>query len=261
MESEAMTPKERMAGYLGGQEVDRLPCVPLILNHAARVAGMEVSEHNRSGEAMGRAHVAAFRRYRQDMITIFTDTAVLAEEEARIPFVGPDNREGARLAGDYLAKRLQAGDKVALIGGIPSAFNAVQRRLGFEDAMKEGGMRVVASQAADWETDKANQVTSGILIEHPDLKAILCANDSMALGAVAALRAAGKLDQVKVVGFDNISAVQELMKEGHILCTVDQHADRIAVFGIQYALEILAKKSTPKDLKTKVDLIPAESVK
>ncbi len=189
------------------------------------------------------------------------DTAVLAEEEARIPFVGPDNREGARLAGDYLAKRLQAGDKVALIGGIPSAFNAVQRRLGFEDAMKEGGMRVVASQAADWETDKANQVTSGILIEHPDLKAILCANDSMALGAVAALRAAGKLDQVKVVGFDNISAVQELMKEGHILCTVDQHADRIAVFGIQYALEILAKKSTPKDLKTKVDLIPAESVK
>ena len=79
MSAEAMTPRERMAAYLGGEAVDRHPCVPLVLNHAARVAGMKVSEHNRSGEAMGRAHVAAFRRYRQDMITIFTDTALLAE--------------------------------------------------------------------------------------------------------------------------------------------------------------------------------------
>jgi uroporphyrinogen decarboxylase len=74
-----MTPKERMGAYLSGQPVDRLPTVPLILNHAARVAGMTVREHGRNGLKMGQAHVAAFRRYGQDMITIFTDTGVLAE--------------------------------------------------------------------------------------------------------------------------------------------------------------------------------------
>lgn len=74
-----MTPKERMGAFLTGQPIDRVVTVPLILNHAARVAGMTVREHGRNGLKMGQAHVAAFRRYRQDMITIFTDTSVLAE--------------------------------------------------------------------------------------------------------------------------------------------------------------------------------------
>lgn len=185
------------------------------------------------------------------------DAEVLAQEGVRIPFVGPDNREGARLAGEYLAKHLSPGDEVALLEGIPSAFNAQQRKLGFEDAMKAARAQIVASQSAQWETDKANQIVSAILNEHPQLKAILCANDSMALGAVAALKAAGKLDKVLVVGFDNITAIQELMKEGHVLCTVDQHADQIAVYGIEYALEILKTKGTPQDKKTPVDLRPA----
>jgi ribose transport system substrate-binding protein len=59
----------------------------------------------------------------------------------------------------------------------------------------------------------------------------------MALGAVAALKAAGKDPSVKVAGFDNISAVQQLIKEGKIVATADQHADQLAVYGIQYALE------------------------
>ena len=58
-----------------------------------------------------------------------------------------------------------------------------------------------------------------------------------------------------VIGFDNISAIQELMAKGKILCTVDQHADQIAVKGIQYALEILRTKATPADKETPVDLI------
>lgn len=74
-----MTPKERVGAFLGGQPIDRVVCAPLILNHAARVLGVKVSEHNRDGEMMGKAHLAAYRRYHQDMITIFTDTAVLAE--------------------------------------------------------------------------------------------------------------------------------------------------------------------------------------
>ncbi len=188
------------------------------------------------------------------------DDAVLAGQKIKLPFVGPDNRKGARRVGDYLAKQLKPGDKVAVIEGPPNAFNGQQRGLGFDDAMNAAGMKIVSSQSGYWETDKANQVAAAIITENPDLKAFLCANDSMALGAVAALRAAGKLDQVKVVGYDNISAVQTLLKEGKILATADQHADQIAVFGIEYALQLLKTKTAPADRETPVDLITAESL-
>lgn len=184
------------------------------------------------------------------------DQAVLDQSNVRFPFVGPDNRKGARAVGEYLARRLNSGDKVAIIEGAPNAFNAVQRKLGFEDAMKSANARIVSSQSGYWETDKANQVTAAILSENPDLKAILCANDSMALGAVAALRAAQRT-AVLVVGYDNIAAAQQLLKEGRLLATADQHADRLAVFGIEYALETLKTKTSPADRETPVDLVTA----
>lgn len=189
------------------------------------------------------------------------DDAVLADKRIKLPFVGPDNRKGAKMVGEYLAKKLKPGDPVVIIEGVPTAFNAVQRKLGFEDAMNAAGMKIVSSQSASWEMAKANQVAAAMVTEYPDLKAILCANDSMALGAVAALKAANKTEAVLVAGFDNISAVHDLVKEGKVLATADQHADQLAVFGIEYALEMLAKKSAPADRETPVDLVTAETLK
>jgi len=186
------------------------------------------------------------------------DAETLKREGVGIPFVGPDNRRGARLAGDYLAGHLRKGDKVAIVEGRPGAFNAIQRRLGFEDAMKAAGMEIATSQSAYWETDRAYKLANHIYNTYgAELKAVLCANDSMALGAANALK--GK--EVLVAGFDNISAVRELMKEGRVVCTVDQHADQIAVNGIKYALEILTTNKTPRDKETPVDLITAESLR
>ena len=187
------------------------------------------------------------------------DDGVLAQSGTKFPFVGPDNRKGAKLVGDFLAKKLQPADKVVIIEGAPNAFNGIQRKLGFEDAMKAAGMNIVSSQSGYWETDKANKVVAALITGTPDAKAVLCANDSMALGAVAALRAANKLGQVLVVGFDNIAAVQQLLKEGKILATADQHGDKLAVFGIEYALEMLKTKAAPADRETPVDLITAET--
>jgi ribose transport system substrate-binding protein len=188
------------------------------------------------------------------------DAEVLADKGVKIPFVGPDNRKGARLAGEHLASKLNSGDKVAIIEGVPNAFNGIQRKLGFEDAMKAAGMNIVSSQSGYWETSKAEPIVSALITEYADLKAVLCANDSMALGAIAAIKAAGKSDDVLVIGFDNITAVQRLLKEGKILCTVDQHADKLALFGIEYALEMLEGKGTPSDKETPVDLITAETL-
>ncbi|MDX9975875.1 MAG: sugar ABC transporter substrate-binding protein [FCB group bacterium] len=189
------------------------------------------------------------------------DADVLKEMNVPIPFVGPDNRKGAKLAADYLAKQLKPGDPVAIVEGVPTAFNGVQRKLGFEDAIKEAGLTLVASQVGDWEMNKASEVVSSMLISNPGLKAILCANDSMAQGAVAALRSAGKTDQVLVIGYDGITAVEDMIKEGKVLATVEQHADKLAVFGIEYALDMLKTKATPADRETPVDLVTAETLK
>jgi ribose transport system substrate-binding protein len=189
------------------------------------------------------------------------DAAALAERGLRISFVGPDNRKGARRVGEYLAGTLQRGDAVAIIEGVPTTFNAQQRKLGFQDAIEAAGLRLVASQSGDWEMAKANQVAAALLGEHPQLKAFLCANDNMALGVVAARKAAGKEAEVRIVGFDNISAVAELVKAGQVLATADQHAGELAVFGIEHALETLEKKSPPADRETPVDLVTAETLR
>jgi ribose transport system substrate-binding protein len=183
------------------------------------------------------------------------DADVLTQAELKVPFVGPDNRAGARKVGEALAKQLQAGDKVAIIEGIPTAFNGQQRRLGFEDAMKAAGANIVSVQSGRWEMDAANNVAAAMLNEHADLKAILCANDNMALGAASAIQAAGKTGKVLVVGFDNISALRPLLEKGQVVATADQHGDRLAVFGIEAALKILNGEAPPADQTTAVDLI------
>ena len=189
------------------------------------------------------------------------DADVLKEKGMAIPFVGPDNRKGARLAGETLATILAAGDQVAVLEGVPGAVNGIQRKLGFEDAMKAAGISIVSSQVANWETDKANRLVAALLTDKPDLKAILACNDSMALGAVAAVKTSGREGAVHIVGFDNISAIRQLIVEGKVLCTVDQHGDQLAAYGIDFALEILNSKKLPTDLETPVDLITAETLK
>jgi ribose transport system substrate-binding protein len=189
------------------------------------------------------------------------DAAALADRHLQVPFVGPDNRAGARRVGEVVARRLKPGDAVAIIEGAPNAFNGAQRKLGFEDAARAAGLVVARSQTAGWESARANQVVSALVSERPDVKAVLCANDSMALGAVSALRSAGRLPHVLVAGFDNISAVQALLRSGEIVATADQHGDRLAVFGIEYAIERLRAPGTPpRDRETPVDVIAADTL-
>ncbi len=187
------------------------------------------------------------------------DGAALKEKTLNVPFVGPDNRKGAKLVGDYLAKRLAKGDKVGILEGVPTTFNAQQRTAGFKDAMTTAGAEVVSVQSGMWEMEKGNSVAAAMLRERPDMKALLCGNDNMALGAVAAVKAAGLTGKVTVVGYDNINAVKPMLADGRILATADQYAAQQAVFGIEQGLQAVAAKKKQSDLagqiQTPVDLI------
>jgi ribose transport system substrate-binding protein len=210
--------------------------------------------------ADSKALVTVLRRAREAGVLVVNidnklDADVLKQAGLTVPFVGPDNRAGARKVGEVLARQLKPQDAVAIIEGIPTAFNGQQRRLGFEDAMKAAGIKIVTVQSGLWEMGKANAVASAMLSEHPELKAILCANDNMALGAVSAVQAAGKTGAVLIVGFDNISAIRPMLDKGQVVATADQHADQLAVFGIEAALKILKGDAPPADQTTAVDLV------
>lgn len=214
--------------------------------------------------ADSKALVAVIHRAVKAGITVVNidnafDQKTLDSKGLRIPFVGPNNKKGAKKVGLYLAKHLKKGEKVAIIEGNPTSFNGQQRTQGFLEAMKEGQMTVLPIQSGMWESDKAHRIALALLNEHPDLKAILCGNDSMALGVASAVKAAGRIGKVLIVGFDNISAIQGMLKNRRILATAEQHARKQAAMGIGEAMNILHRKKTLAQgadlIETPVDLV------
>ena len=210
--------------------------------------------------ADSKALVPALKRAKDAGVLIINidnklDADVLKQAGLSIPFVGPDNREGAQRVGEVVAEKLKAGDKVAIIEGIPTAFNGQQRRAGAEAALKAAQLDIVGIQSGQWEMASANNIATAMLSEHPDLKALVCGNDNMALGAVAAVQSAGRNGEVLVSGFDNIAAVGELIADGRMVATANQHGDKLAVFGIEMALRVLSGEAAPVDQTTPVDVI------
>lgn len=191
---------------------------------------------------------------------------VALDEEAKkqagvdLAFFGPDNREGAKLAGLALAKELGKGGKVVILEGNPEADNAKERKKGFDDAVAGGGLTLLDSKTAHWETEEANTLMTNFLTQYQDIQGVMAANDSMALGVVKALDAAGKSGQIKVVGFDNIPAVQPLIKDGKMLATVDQFGAQMAAMGIDYGLKELAGEKFSGWVKTDIKLITAKDL-
>lgn len=167
------------------------------------------------------------------------DTDAKEQQGLELAFVGPDNRGGAKMAGDALAEALGEGAKVVIIEGNPGADNATQRRLGFEDTVAEYNLDLLDSRTAHWETEEANQVFSTMLTANPDLQGVMAANDSMAIGVVKALENAGR-DDIVVVGFDAIPAVLPMIEDGRMLATVDQFGQQMAANAIDLALEVVA---------------------
>ena len=128
---------------------------------------------------------------------VMLDQKALAEAGLKdFLFVGPDNAEGAKLAGDALAQKLGPGGKVIIIEGNPGADNATQRKNGFMQSVKDGKLELLDSVTAHWETEEANTVMTNLLTKHPDVQGVMAANDSMVLGVVKALEAAGKAGQI-----------------------------------------------------------------
>lgn len=193
-------------------------------------------------------------------VTLNKEALVKAGLPKDFLFVGPDNADGAEMVGDYLGQTIGKGAKVIIIEGNPGADNAKQRKAGFMRSVKKYDLNLLTSRTAHWETEEANTLMTNLLTMHPDVQGVMCANDSMVLGVEKAIAAAGMTGKIQIVGFDNIGAVQELIKQGKCLATIDQFGPEMAANAIKVGFRILGGEKltgwqkTPIKLVTKADL-------
>ena len=159
-------------------------------------------------------------------------------------FVGPRAVENGWLAAEWINDQLNGEGEVAIIMGMPRAFAARQRTLGFEQWMAENapGITIIENQNADWDRSRARDLAETWINQHPDLVAIFANNDTMALGAVEAVQASGR--DILVVGVDGIGEAYDSIRAGGLSATVDS----FPFFKSQIAVEAMLRAMNGQDL-------------
>jgi ribose transport system substrate-binding protein len=175
-------------------------------------------------------------------------------------YVGVDNEEGGRMAGEYLVRLLGGTGKVAMLEGIRGVDNAEARKRGFLEAIRGTHIELVASQSANWAQDQGLDVFSNILQANPEITGLFCANDMMALGAIQAINQAGKSGKIFVTSYDNLKAAQIAIKQDKLHATIEQHPETMGYEGVCIADSILKEEDVGIEKLVKLDLITKKNI-
>ncbi|MEA1883065.1 MAG: D-ribose ABC transporter substrate-binding protein [Thermotogota bacterium] len=166
--------------------------------------------------------------------------------------IASDNVAGGSMAAEFLAGQINFKGKVVELVGIPGTSAARDRGKGFEKKLEDyPDIELVAKQSANFNRAEGLSVMENILQAHPDIDAVFAQNDGMALGAIEALRAAGKLDQVVVVGFDAIDDAVKAVEDGEMAGTIAQQPALMGSLSVEKAFDFLETGSIyiPVNLK------------
>lgn len=166
-----------------------------------------------------------------------------------IPFISVNNEDGAYKSAKYISDKITKPTKVAILEGIRGADNAEQRKKGALKAFNENpNLQIVVSETANWKIDEAYNVTSAIFTKNPDIGAIFCANDMMALGAIQYFDKSNR-NNVLVAGFDDLEEAERAISKGKMQVTINQQADIQGYTGVKFAFEMLnGKKQLPETI-------------
>lgn len=170
-------------------------------------------------------------------------------------YVGVDNEEGGRMAGEYLVKLMGGKGKAAMLEGIRGVDNAEARKCGFLMSLENTNIELVASQSANWAQDQGLDVFANMLQANPDIEGLFCANDMMALGAIQAIEQAGKTGQIFVTSYDNLKAAREAILQNKLHATIEQHPELMGYESVVVAHELLSGRQIPSEKLIRLDLI------
>src|SRR6266508_6529438 len=189
------------------------------------------------------------------------DAKALSESKGKIAtFIGSDNYEGGKLAGERIAKQLGGKGKVAVLEGIPGHETGDSRLKGFRDSIKSTpGIEIVASQTANWERDQGFNVFQNILQSHPDVQAVFACSDLMALGALEAIAAAKKTGQIIVIGFDASDEARKAVLSGTMDATVAQSPATMGAMAVENAYRLIKGEPVKEEIVVPIKLITKEN--
>jgi ribose transport system substrate-binding protein len=185
------------------------------------------------------------------------DAKAAADNDLQLAsFVGSDNYEGGKLAGEHLARVTGGKAQVAVLEGIPGHETGDSRLRGFRDALRaHPGMAIVASQPANWERDQGFTVFQNMLQAHPGIDALFACSDLMALGALEAIAAADGPARIRVVGFDALEDARKAIEAGRMEASVAQSPRDMGRIAVESAAKLLRGESIPADQKVPISLV------
>ncbi|MEM5404673.1 D-ribose ABC transporter substrate-binding protein [Paraburkholderia unamae] len=195
------------------------------------------------------ASIAAVQKAKDAKIPAFLIDREINATGIAVSQIVSNNYQGAQLGARAFVKAMgEKGNYVELVGR-EADINAGIRSKGYHDVIDQfSNMKMVERQSANWSQTEAYTVMESILQSHPDIKGVIAGNDTMAMGATAALKAA-KRNDIIVVGFDGSNDVRDAIKRGDIRATVLQPAAEAATDAVDQADKYLKTGATGKPEK------------
>lgn len=160
-----------------------------------------------------------------------------------VGFDSSDNVQIGHMGGEYLSTLLEKGAQVGVIEGLAGNQSSEDRASGAKAAFEEAGMNIVAAKSCDWDRQTAMDTAMTWIQQFPDLKAIYCCNDGMAMGAIQAVITEGKLGQIYVCGTDGDADAIQSVKDGNLTATVAQDSANIGVTALKGLIAAVADAS------------------
>ncbi|MGD8296484.1 MAG: sugar ABC transporter substrate-binding protein [Desulfobacterales bacterium] len=176
-----------------------------------------------------------------------------------VTFIGTNNEMGAKLAADYICKNVPKGSDVAILQGIIVQSTGRFRADGSHKGLTECGLNIVAEQPADWDRAKGQSVMENILVGNPNIKAVFASNDNMALGAAEALKQAGVLDKVLLVGFDANPDAAVSILAGEMSASVAQNPYNMGALSVENLMKLIGGENLPPVIDTGTVLVTKEN--
>jgi ribose transport system substrate-binding protein len=206
--------------------------------------------------------IAAVRRAKEAGIPVFCMDREINATDAAVSQVLSDNYSGCEKLGQYFVKRVGEKGKYAEILGIVGDNNTTNRSKGFHSVVDQyPDLKMAIQQSGEFDRAKGLSVMTNMLQAQPDITAVFCGNDAMAMGAIQALASAGKADKVLVFGFDGSDEAVKAVADGKLAATVMQYPKTMARTAAENADKyIKGDHSMPQKIPVAVDLVTRENV-
>lgn len=206
--------------------------------------------------------VANAKRARAADIPVFTMDREINSKDAAVSQVLSDNYAGAAALGQYFVEQVGEQGRYVELLGLVTDNNTWNRSKGFHGVVDaHSGIKMVAQQSAEFDRSKALEIMDSLLQAHPQIDAVFCGNDAMALGAYQALLTAGRADKVKVFGFDGSDDAVRSVADGKLTATVMQYPKIMGKTAAEFADRYLkGERGLPARVPVTVDLVTSANV-